>query len=158
MDRHFDYRPRWTIILLCVLFFGAGAAFMGAKAAGNDRGLILNGILELSPAGATIFYWVISALCLAFVALAAVMAVVRLMIPQRITLSEKSITVPRSRWSSEEVVIPYATISECNLSEVSGQRFVKIVHPGGTVTLTASMLPRNEDFDEICSALRQAAR
>src|SRR5262249_49677515 len=38
-------------------------------------------------------------------------------------------------------------------SEVSGQRFLKIVYSGGKFTLTASMLPRKEDFDEICAAV-----
>jgi hypothetical protein len=158
MDRQYDYRPKWTIIVLCALFFGACALVLGAKANGNDRGLIINGIIELSAGGATVFYWVLAALSIGFVVVAGYLAIIRLTVHQRIALSETSITIPRSRWSSEEIAVPFGEIVELSESEVSGQRFLKIAYNGGTFTLTASMLPKKEEFDEICAAVGQGVK
>ncbi len=158
MDRQYDYRPKWTIIVFCALFFGACALVLGSKADGNDRGLIINGIIELSTENATIFYWVLATLSIGFVVAAGFLAVVRLTVHQRIGLVETSITIPRSRWSSDEVVVPFGEIVELSASEVSGQRFLKITYKGGKFTLTASMLPKKEDFDEICAVVGQGVK
>jgi len=48
-------RPYKEAILALVLF-GACAAFFFVKATNNDRGLILNGIIEMGPEGADWFY------------------------------------------------------------------------------------------------------
>ena len=152
------YRPKWTISVLGALFFGACALVLGATANGNDRGLIINGIIELSTDGATVFYWVLAGLSIGFVVVTGFMAIVRLTVHQRIALGKTSITVPRSRWSSEEVEVPFAAIVELSASQVSGQRFLKIVYNGGKFTLTASMLPREKDFDDIGAAVSHGVK
>jgi hypothetical protein len=158
MERQYDYKPKWTVIVLCGVFFGACALVLGVKANGNERGLIINGIIELSPDGATTLYWVLTALSIGFVIVAGLLAVIRLTLHQRIVLAEACLTVPRSRWSGEEVTVPFADIVELSASEVSGQRFLKIVYKGGKFTLTASMLPRKGDFDEIYAAVTQGVK
>ncbi len=55
----FRYRPSPKVMVLSGLFFGACAAVLGHKASTNTRGLMLNGIIELSPSGASTFYWVL---------------------------------------------------------------------------------------------------
>jgi hypothetical protein len=155
MKRQYEYRPKWTVIFLCALFFGACALVLGAKANGNDRGLIIMGMIELSPGGATVFYWVLAALSFGFVVVAGFLAIVRLTLHQRIALTETCITIPRSRWSSQEVAVPFGEIVEVSRSEISGQRFLTIVYNGGKFTLTASMLPKKADFDEIYAAVSQ---
>jgi hypothetical protein len=101
---------------------------------------------------------VLAALSIGFIVAAGFLAIVRLTVHQRIALSEASLTIPRSRWSSEGTVVPFGEIVEVNRSEVFGQRFLKIVYNGGKFTLTASMLPRKEDFDEICAAVNQGVK
>jgi hypothetical protein len=54
-------------LLLCALVGGSGTAYMAAT---NDRGLVLNGFLHFSPAGATMFYGACAAICFAFLAFA----------------------------------------------------------------------------------------
>jgi hypothetical protein len=85
--KEYDYRPPWKGIVFCALFFGAGALVLAAKANGNDRGLIINGIIELSPGAATVFYWALAGLGVAFVAGAGVLAIDRLTLHRRIALS-----------------------------------------------------------------------
>src|SRR5215468_10632576 len=56
IEREYAYKPRWTLIVFCGAFFGLVAVSLGAKAHGNDRGLILNHVIKLSPSVATPFY------------------------------------------------------------------------------------------------------
>jgi hypothetical protein len=73
-------------------------------------------------------------------------------------LTETSITVPHSRWSSEDITVPFGEIIDLSAFEVSGQRFLKIVYNGGKFTVTASMLSRKEDFDDICAAVSHGVK
>lgn len=155
MNRQFRYGPKWTVIVFCALFFGACAIVLGAKAKGNERGLILNGVIEFSPTGATIFYWVLAALSAGFVVVAGFLAVMRLALRQRIAFTETCLMVPRSKWSSEEVTVPFRDVLELTRAEASGQRFLTIVHPGGKFTLIGWMLPKKQDFDELWQGLSE---
>ena len=154
----YDYRPKWTAIVLCALFFGALAIFFAAMAKDNDRGLVINGIIELSPSIATVFYLVFAGLSVAFVAGAGVLAIDRLTVHRRIAFTDSGITIPRSRWSTEEIAVPFSEIVRLSTSEVQRQRFLKIVYKGGKFTLNASLLPSKDDFDEILAAINQGIR
>jgi hypothetical protein len=153
MDRHYDYRPKWAIIVLTAVFFGAGALFLGVKAQGNDRGLIINGVIELSPEGATVFHWTTAAIGLGFVVAAAFLAVMRLTVHQRITVTATGIAIPRSRWSADAIAVPFGQIIEWRTSRVFAERFLTVVYHGGKFTLAASMLPGKDDFDDIHAAI-----
>ena len=56
IEREYKYKPSWLIILLCGGMFALAAVFFGVRANSNDRGLIINHIIELSENGATISY------------------------------------------------------------------------------------------------------
>ena len=51
--REFPYRPKWGMIIFGVVFFGACSVALGMKAADNDRGVVINGLIEFGPQGAT---------------------------------------------------------------------------------------------------------
>lgn len=153
VTRTFDYRPRWTTIALAGALFGANSLILGAKANSNDHGLIINGIIVLSKSGATTFYWVIAALSAVFVVVAMFLVFVRLTISQRISLTPTSIVLPKSRWSAKLVDVPHTDILNLSATEVYGQRFLKIEYRGGKFTIAASLLPRNADFETICSEI-----
>jgi hypothetical protein len=85
-----DTRPKWPTIVLCAGFFGLSAAVLGAKAANNDRGLIINHVIELGPEGATTFYWALTALSVGFVAISAFMACHRLGYRRRLAVGPAS--------------------------------------------------------------------
>lgn len=157
IEREYEYEAKWSTIVLGTLFFGACAGVLGATARDNDRGLVINGIVELSRNGATFFYLGLALTSVLFVALFGLMAVVRLTLRQRIAFSETCLIVPRSRWSSNEVVVPFHEIRTISKSEVAGQHFLKIVHASGKFTLNASLCPSWYDFDEICRLIAQRA-
>ena len=53
--------------VLAIVLFGACAVFFYYKATNNDRGLILNGLIEMGPEAADWFYAVLGLLSGAFV-------------------------------------------------------------------------------------------
>jgi hypothetical protein len=139
---------------LAVLFFGACAVFLGMKAAANDRGLIINGLIELSSGGATIFYWVIAATSFVFVAAGVFLTVLGLTLAQRIIVTDSCIVVPKSRFTTELVTVPFDGIQDWSETEVQGHRFLKIMHQEGTFEIVASMLPAKEDLAQIRDAVQ----
>jgi len=158
VEREYAYKPRWTLIVFCAVFFGLVAVSLGAKAHGNDRGVIINRVIKLSPSGATTFYWVLCACSVGFVAIAAFLACHHLIFHQRIAFGATALLVPVSRWSSAEQQIGYWDIQALSKTQVSGQRFLSVTHSGGTYVLTASMLPSKAAFEEVCELLAAKVR
>jgi hypothetical protein len=155
VEREYEYKPSWAAILLGGGFFALCAAFFVVRAGGNDRGLIINGVIRLSPEGATIFYWVLFGLSAAFVAAAALLVLHRLNLRQRIAFTPDAVLLPKSRWSSEERRVAYSAITGLSRSEVYGQRFLRVSYDGGAVEIAASMLPSREVFEEVTALLRE---
>ena len=153
IERQYEYKPKWTTILLCAVFFGLCAVILGAKAQFNNRGLIINGIIELSVYGATVFYWVLCCLSVGFVLIAGVLTIHRLKHQQRIAFTPSSLIVPKSRWSQEEQSIEYRRIKSLSTSKISGQRFLYVTHAEGKHIIVASMLSSKATFDEVCELL-----
>ncbi|MBE7463852.1 MAG: hypothetical protein HS116_10135 [Planctomycetes bacterium] len=154
----YEYRPKWALIILSGAFFGLGTAVLGYKAANNDRGVIINNIIELGPEGATTFYWVLAAISAGFVATTVFLVYQRVAFHQRLVFGPAAMTVPASRWSREEKVIAYQDISALTETVVSGQRFLYVMHPGGRYTIAATLLPSNAAFAEICALLAAKVR
>jgi hypothetical protein len=158
IEREYTYKPRWTLIVSCAVFFGLVAVSLGVKAHGNNRGVILDRVIKLSPSGATTFYWMLCACSVGFVAIAAFLACHRLIFHQRIAFGPTALLVPASRWSSAEQQIGYRDMQALSRVQVSGQRFLYITHSGGQYAITASMLPSRAVFEEIYELLAAKVR
>ena len=153
IEREYAYKPRWTLIVFCAVFFGLVAVILGAKAHGNNRGVVINRVIKLSPSGATTFYWVLCACSVGFVTIAAFLACHRLIFHQRIAFRPTALLVPASRWSSAEQQIGYRDIQALSRAQVSGQRFLYVTHAGGQYVITAFMLPSTAVFEEVGALL-----
>lgn len=151
--REYVYQPKWTMIVLCALFFGLCTIILGSVAANNDHGIIINRIIELGPDGTTVFYWILTVLSAGFVVLAVFLAYHRLTFQQRLVFGHEKMTVPASRWSRQQKTITYKYITALSQAAVSGQKFLYIIHPGGKYTIAAAMLPSKAIFSEICELL-----
>jgi hypothetical protein len=157
-DREYDYKPKWTLIVLGTILSGLCAVILGSKAANNDRGLIIYHVIELGPDGATVFFWILTACSLGFVVMAAFLVYHRVTFQQRLVFGPAALTVPASRWSREEKEIAYRDIQALSSATISGQRFLYITHSGGKHTITASMLPSKAAFEEVCQLLAERVR
>jgi hypothetical protein len=156
--REYEYRPKWTMIVFCGAFFALCTAVIASKAANNDRGVVINHIIELGPEGATTFYWGLAALCAAFVVIAVFLAYHRVVFKQSLLFGPAVLIVPASQWSRAQKEIAYRDIHKLSERSVYGQRFLIIACAGGKYTVNASMLPSKSAFEEVRELLNTKIR
>jgi hypothetical protein len=152
-SREFVYTPRWSVMIAGVFFFGIAGFVIRAEAASNDRGLIINGVIDLSASSATTFYGVLSWLSFGFVAIAALMLIVRVLNPQKLVLAEKGLYAPKWAWSRTATFIAYRDVLAISAFKVRNHEFLKIVHSGGKQNVAASLLKSKSAFEEFCHEL-----
>ena len=153
IEREWSYQMGWLVLVAVLAFFGGGGVFLAYLAMNNDAGLVINRVIELSPSGAAIFYWVLAAVCFAFVILALALAVLRFSLEQRVAVTPTALLLPRRRWSSEEIAIPYDEIEALTFRTVEKERFLEFRHRGRKRTIAASMLPSPAVLDELAELL-----
>jgi hypothetical protein len=148
------YKPNKIIFILAIAFFGVCAGIMGNVAVTNDRGLILNRIFQFSPKGATIFYWVIAGVALAFV-LVGLLSLARSIVSTReIVITETSVTSPKSGFSKLDVTVNFSDITNVSLQTIQKTKILNIEYRGGKLSIPNSMLPNKKEFEELISQLQ----
>lgn len=149
----YRYVPRLTPMLLAVVFFSGCLAFYVWRTATNDRGLIINGLLELETGGATTFFATFAVGSAVFVLMGLWALVIRVRGPRYLVLDESSLSIP-SRFSRKARTVPYAAIRDIQLLNVQGQSMLQIATDSGKVTVAAIMLASDAQLREVGVALR----
>jgi hypothetical protein len=152
VEREYEYKPSWSVIIFVAVFFSSGAVFLYLKTVKSDRGLIIEGIIPLGPTGATLFFGALTLLSVGFVLLAAFLAYMRIVHRQRIAFTSDALIVP-APMGRGEMAIPYRSISGLSMIEVNWQRILYVSHTGGQASITASMLPSMAIFKEVCALI-----
>ena len=153
IECEYEYNPSWKLILFGAVFFGFCAFALGAQADGNNRGLSLRGLIDLEPAEATVFFWILCGLSIGFVLAFAVLAYRRLTVRQRLAFGPTTFLAPRSWWSGEEKEIAYRDIKGISRVEVMRARSLHITYEGGKFAIVDSMLPSKAAFEEVYDLL-----
>ena len=153
----YRYVPRVAPMLLALLFFGACLAFYVWRAATNDRGLIINGLIELETGGATAFFATLAVGSGGFVLVGLWAMSLRLRAPSYLVLDESSLSIP-ARLFRKAKTVPYATIRDIQLVNVQGQSMLQIATDSGKVTIAAVMLASDAQLREVGIALRDRVR
>lgn len=154
----YTYRASAWKLALAALFFAGCAVIMAKAAIGNDRGLVINGIIHLDPGSATVFYWVIFAISLLFVA-GGMLGVVRALGPaQEVTLDRVALSAPRTGLRSELVRVPVASITGVETMRMRSQEFLIVRHREGKLTISGGMLPHKQDLGTLAAALEERSR
>lgn len=153
IEREYEYRASWTLIVVFIVMFSFGALLLGRAAARNDRGLIIQRIIELGPTGATIFYWCLCAFSGALALFGVFMAHQRLTKRRRVAFTATTIIVPVSRWSTNEQEIGYREISWLSTERGTGHNTLHFTHGGSTYKIDRDLLPSNAAFEEVCELL-----
>jgi hypothetical protein len=156
--REFPYRATWGLIVFCTLFFGVCAAVLGVKAATNDRGAVVVGLIDLGPHGATFFYWLLAAGSVVFTALSLLQAWVRLASPSPLVVTEDGVYVPRRPFLRHYDFAAFPRITALSDQTINRQRFLYIYHDGRKCGVVANMLPAKSDLDALVELIRQRTR
>ncbi len=153
LERQYAYRPGSMPVVFGTVFFGLGTLFLGAEAWHNERGLVIERIIELGLKVATAFYWVCCGCCGGAWAFFMFLAWHQTVVKQRLVFGATAMRVPASRWSAEEKEIAYRDISAIAEAQFSGQRFLYVIHSSGKFIITSAWLPSKAAFDEIYKLL-----
>jgi hypothetical protein len=156
--REFPYRPKWNLIVFGAVFFSACSTVIGVQASGNDRGVIINGLIEFGPHGATAFYWVLAATSAIFTVLFLLFAWVRLSSPSPLVVTEDGVYVPVRPLLRGYQFAPFSHITSLSEWSINKQRFLYIYHDGRKCAVVASMLPTKGDLDALVQIIRQRTR
>lgn len=149
----YPYRPKPWVMLLASIFFGVAACFMGREAMVNDRGLIINGLIHLEQSGATTFYWCIAAVGAAFAAIGIPAFFVGLLSSHRVVLTSTDVSAPKFGFSRKATTVKLSDIRSQSVQVVQEHRFLNIYHVNGKLTISASFLPNEAAFEELCAAI-----
>ena len=154
IDREYPYQIKAAIPILWGAAFGLGAIAFTISATTNDRALILEGVWMPKEA-ATIFYWLMSIVGTGVFVMSIHFAFQSRLHPKRILLSEHSVAIPKARWSSRMISIPYATIFDMAQIKLRNQRSLYITHPGGRTIVNSNLFATEGDYDPFCQSLME---
>jgi hypothetical protein len=147
----FEFRPKLGMPLLGIFVLGGFGISLAFTALTNDRGLILNHILKFSVQGATIVYWVISALFIYITVLTTIALIFSFLARGRIyiRLTPSDMYILQGLLKKKIRQIPFKEITGLIIREMRGHHFLCIKHPSGNIDISQSALPTQEDFDQI---------
>jgi hypothetical protein len=153
----YPYKPGPLRMVAVILFFGAGAVFLGYTALNNTQGLILERVIQLSPPEATAFFWG-SAVFSGLLALAGVSGFVSAFTSTKeLILTDTELLAPASMWSRGVKPVRLSEIVRLEKQSVSRERFLNVYHSGGKLSISGSVLPSGA-LDKLYAELASRTR
>lgn len=149
----FPYRPKAGPMLAAIAFFGVCTAIGAYAASTNDRGLVINGLIELETGGATTFWWCLTALAAAFVAAGAYGLYRGHTSDLSVRLDSTQLSAPRNGLARQATVVRLKDIQDVGVGAYGKQRWLTVAAPGANLHIAASMLPDEASFDRLHQAL-----
>jgi hypothetical protein len=154
----YPYKPKPWVMLAVALLFAVIGIFFAMEALTNERGLVLQRLIHLSPRGATVFYWCLTAACLVFTLAGLAGFASGVLSKRTLRLTGTDISAPRYGWSRAQTVVRLAEITAIGVESIHNQRFLNIDHRGGRLSVCASFLPSKAAFEELHHAIVARAR
>ena len=151
------YKPKTLTMILAGGFFLLCAVVLVFRAASNDRGLILNGLINMDQGGATTFYYVLAGLGGVMSVGGFIGFVQSLRGPKFVELDETGVAFP-GNLGQKPVHIAYDAIKRLEQGGAYRQRWLYIFHTGGQHAIMSSMLANAAQLDEIEALLAQRIR
>lgn len=134
----FCYQPSWRSILFLLVICGSFVVTIIALSSGR------------------VFDWLLALFFAATGVLGFLDLVVCRARNQRILLTEGSIVLPKSRWSSEAREIRFEELRDVRF--LNGRRTIQIEHTNGTSKIAAMMLPDKASFDAVAAHLMRSSQ
>lgn len=157
-ERSYLYGARTEGLVAGTLFFGVGTIVSACIAATNDKGVVIEGIIKLGVNGATIFYWILTAMSAAIVSFVLYAAFRKSTNPRHLVVSHDCIKVPGPVWSDYNRTILVEDIQRVSVIQRRHSRTLRIHSSSAqSVDIQDILLPQNSDLDEIRTAVSHGA-
>ena len=153
--KQFEYKPKWTMILVAGAFFLACTVVFAYLATVNQGGITLNGFIRLSPAGARLFFGLAAGTMCLFVIAAVILAVSRAGTSFSIAIKEDGLLLPSGQSRPKQDHVLFRDITEIKQAEFHGSAFLYIYANGLRYTVLRDMLPNREAFEELVAVLQR---
>jgi hypothetical protein len=153
----YPYKAKPRSLFLGSLLFGGVAYFFANQALTNDRGMIIEHLITLDTAGATIAWWVLAALSAGFVVIALISGINGLLHPKVLRINVDSIELPHGLFQRLFARIPYSSITRISETEVHKQKFLYLHTGNKKYALTCGLLPNAQVYNDIKDFLLQVS-
>lgn len=141
----YEYGAKIKLALMGILFFGIIGAFLVFQGMENEKGLIINHMIELSPNEASGLYFLLSGASFLFAALAlAAMAQSLFQGKTFLIIYPDRFTVPKSLFQKEKNVY-FSSIKAVKAQNVSGTKTLTFQSDDGKVCISNRSF-KNEAF------------
>lgn len=148
-EKKYEYGSKWITIVLVILMFGATSVLFFFKAIHNDRGLILNNIVELSENGATIFFWIFFVFSLLFVFAGIIGAYYKLKKKEYLILKSDSVIIPPIGLRRTKTEIRFSDILLIHETQVNKNSILTLKFNGGKRGIASNLLLNKSDYNDI---------
>ena len=145
IERQYEYKPRWSHVLLV----GGFCTLLAAST-----------IAQASPESLGVLYWILLAVSLGCAAVSGVAAVDRLFFRRGIAFTPTSLLLTKPWPFSEEEAIDYQAITGLDVWKAAEQGYgcLYVTHGGGRREISEAMLPSRAAFEEVCALLTARVR
>ena len=134
--------------------FSATLTVWGAHVARtNQNGLIIRGLIHLSPSMATAFFWLTTLLLGLMLAACLFLTFTCFNGKRAVTLLPDRIEAVLGAITTKKVIVPYSSITKLELQAIRDQKILYIHHRCGRIALVPALLPKRSDLDDIYSTL-----
>ena len=157
--REFKYGPpiglSWMAIVISLVLGAGMLTFVFRPPPGGLHGRGLNFTQEQTPAASGVFSVFFFTLVIWQVAL----LVRHQRIKQTVVFTDHAMSIPKSSWSDEKVIIPYREVRKVQLFKNRGWRYLIITHAGGESKIMSGWLDHPKGcLIEICGFLRSRVK
>jgi len=149
------YKPNIIVFLFVIVFFGICGATLFYVAKTNDRGLVINHLIELSATGASYFYGVLALASSLFVLLGIIVIGRGITSKREVIVGASAISAPKSGISQRMVTVAFGDISSMNVQKVQRTRILNINYNGGRLSIPNNMVPGKTGFDDLVKLISE---
>jgi hypothetical protein len=149
--KSYSYKPQIRTLAAAGVLFGICAAAMAAAAATNERGLLIDDIIELGVDGASAFYWVLSVLSLGFATTALWLIIGSTGGVAHLQITPQDVRIPRGffRLKRSMTIVPFLEVNEISETTTHGQRFLNLHTVKRNYAVAGSMMPSDDAYEEV---------
>lgn len=151
------YGPKPAVMIFCLLLCGGAGLFMGNEALNNDRGMLINHIIELDQNGSTAVLWFLTASCAIGTAVGAVNLFMSIFNPKQLVIDDRSIHLPDGFLLNRIERIPFASIVGMYESSLKSQTWLHVETKNGEFKITKGWMPSARDYEDLKDAISERA-